>query len=128
VSVEEVHDEDLPNAKSLESEKPAETATKADATAPVATSGKEKSSANISASAKNGNGATGNKRKAEMTEDDSTKANGADQPLKKQKTNGSATNGAGRKPGRPRKEKQKAAAPVGRTARKTRSQGAPDQL
>ncbi|OTA56534.1 hypothetical protein K449DRAFT_387571 [Hypoxylon sp. EC38] len=44
---------------------------------------------------------------------------------KKQKTNGASTNGTPRKAGRPRKDK-KAPPSVGRTARKTRSQGAAD--
>ncbi len=71
----------------------------------------------------------GTKRKAE----DSAEANG-DSAEKKTKsdevsappaeeTNGNgSTNGDAKKPGRPKKEK-KAAVPVGRTARKTRSQG-----
>ncbi|RYP16300.1 hypothetical protein DL765_005206 [Monosporascus sp. GIB2] len=74
---------------------------------------------------------TGDKRKA--GEADSTPVESkpthdgavADEPAEKmQKTNGAATNGITRKkPGRPKKEK-KAPAPVGRTLRKTRSQGA----
>ncbi|KAI3332280.1 hypothetical protein HD806DRAFT_530036 [Xylariaceae sp. AK1471] len=136
VSVEEIRDEDLPSAKPLESEKPAEDAPQADAPAPVAMTGVETAelSAGSSTSTKNGDGATGDKRKAEVTEDvakangGSTRDDGGGPPEKKQKTNGSATNSAGRKPGRPRKEKQKATVAVGRTARKTRSQGAPDQV
>lgn len=46
---------------------------------------------------------------------------------KKQKTNGGAANGATKKAGRPKKEK-KPAVPVGRTLRKTRSQGNVDAL
>ncbi|KAI1073947.1 hypothetical protein F5B20DRAFT_475076 [Whalleya microplaca] len=47
------------------------------------------------------------------------------QPEKKQKTNGSSTNGGPKKAGRPRKDKS-APPPVGKTARKTRSQGTAD--
>ncbi|KAI1400270.1 hypothetical protein F4819DRAFT_461825 [Hypoxylon fuscum] len=71
---------------------------------------------------------TGDKRKSSEAEptngDISVKESSEDAPPdKKQKTNGAATNGAPRKVGRPKKEKKAAAPPVGRTARKTRSQG-----
>ncbi|KAI1351216.1 hypothetical protein F5Y01DRAFT_283737 [Xylaria sp. FL0043] len=117
VSVEEIRDEELPDAKPLEPLKPAEEASKTD-----------------SPPAENGDIAAGNKRKTDATEDAAKPdtnsvengANGdAEPPEKKLKTNGTATNGAPRKPGRPRKDKT-AVAPVGRTARKTRSQGAAD--
>ncbi|KAI1736554.1 hypothetical protein F4680DRAFT_257552 [Xylaria scruposa] len=121
VSVEETHDEDLPNAKLADSEKPAEEAPKTDATGPAADS----------ASTENGEDvATSKKRKAESVEDVEPEANsvknGSAEPLeKKPKINGAGTNGTPRKPGRPRKDK-KAVAPVGKTARKTRSQGNAD--
>lgn len=80
---------------------------------------------------------TGEKRKADAdAKHEETIANGndapsanvdelADLPAKKQKTGDNETNGenAGGKRGRPKKEK-KPPAPVGRTARKTRSQAA----
>lgn len=70
---------------------------------------------------------TGDKRKASEAEssngDTAAEKPSEDAPAeKKQKTNGTATNGAPRKVGRPRKDK-KAKPVVGRTARKTRSQG-----
>lgn len=78
---------------------------------------------------------TGDKRKADEVAFDAAEAKPAlngtaghnDEPAeKKQKSNGTSTNGtAPKKPGRPKKDK-KAPAPVGRTLRKTRSQGAAD--
>ncbi|KAI0549128.1 hypothetical protein F4679DRAFT_281396 [Xylaria curta] len=120
VSVEETRDEDLPSAKLAGSEKPAEEAPKTDAAGPAADS----------ASTENGDVATSKKRKAEAIEDVEPEANsvknGNAEPLeKKPKINGAGTNGTPRKPGRPRKDK-KAVAPVGKTARKTRSQGNAD--
>ncbi|KAI1243959.1 hypothetical protein MGN70_013827 [Eutypa lata] len=79
---------------------------------------------------------TGDKRKVDKVSNGSADTpNGIaghddhdDEPAgKKQKSNGASTNGTApnKKPGRPKKEK-KAPAPVGRTVRKTRSQGAAD--
>ncbi|KAI1170748.1 hypothetical protein F4777DRAFT_94326 [Nemania sp. FL0916] len=133
VSLEEIRDEDLPDAKPLEPAKPAEEALKTDATAPVdaPAAATTKIAAADSASAESNNVANGKKRKADEVEDaakpetNSAADEDMEPPEKKPKTNGTTTNGAARKPGRPRKDK-KAAAPVGRTARKTRSQGAAD--
>ncbi|KAJ8111293.1 hypothetical protein ONZ43_g5656 [Nemania bipapillata] len=116
--------------KESEPKKQGEEAPKADATAPVATASVETTevSAIDSAPAKNGNATTSNKRKADATEDaakpeaDNAKDEHTEPPEKKLKTNG-ATNGTARKPGRPRKDKT-SVAPIGKTARKTRSQGA----
>ncbi|TGJ87522.1 hypothetical protein E0Z10_g1253 [Xylaria hypoxylon] len=115
VSLEEIGDEDLADAKPSEPKKPAEEAPKTDAPAP----------------AKNGNASTSKKRKAKVTEDtpepeaNSVETQDTEPPAKKTKTNGTTTNGAPRKPGRPRKDKNSTAS-VGKTARKTRSQGAAD--
>ncbi|KAI0125512.1 hypothetical protein BJ170DRAFT_684777 [Xylariales sp. AK1849] len=74
----------------------------------------------------------GDKRKAEQV----NSANGgtaqdgfrSDEPTeKKRKSNDLATNGAAKKVGRPKKEQKKAPVP-GKTARRTRSQGAPNQI
>ncbi|KAI1342583.1 hypothetical protein F5Y15DRAFT_309348 [Xylariaceae sp. FL0016] len=118
VSVEEVHDQDLPD------EKPPQATDKTN----VALE-KPVGSTNGAEAAGDDDG-TSEKRKA----DDAPTANGdtvgdgakGDAPAeKKQKTNGADSNGASKKPGRPKKEKKvPAPAPVGRTARKTRSQGA----
>ncbi|GAW10959.1 hypothetical protein ANO14919_002970 [Xylariales sp. No.14919] len=115
VSLEEVRDEDLADKKPSELKKSAGKVVKTDASAP----------------AENNDAATSNKRKAEATgnsakpESSSAEAEETEPPEKKPKTNGTATNGAPRKPGRPRKDKN-STAPVGKTARKTRSQGAAD--
>ncbi|KAI0536478.1 hypothetical protein GGR58DRAFT_475158 [Xylaria digitata] len=112
-SLEEARNEDLADKTPSEPEKPMDEAPKTD----------------TSAATESGGVATSNKRKAEAV-DDTAEANSVDTettepPEKKPKTNGTATNGAPRKPGRPRKDKN-SVAPVGRTARKTRSQGAAD--
>ncbi|KAI0967651.1 hypothetical protein F4678DRAFT_239261 [Xylaria arbuscula] len=114
VSLEEVQDEELPDAKPSDLQQPADGASKqTDASSP----------------AENGDGAAGSKRKPDdvkdpdKTESDSAENGDTEPPEKKPKINGTTTNGTGRKPGRPRKDKT-AAVPVGRTARKTRSQGA----
>ncbi|KAI1425316.1 hypothetical protein F5Y12DRAFT_380923 [Xylaria sp. FL1777] len=113
VSLEEIRDEELPDAKPVEAKKPADEASKTDTSTP----------------AENGDGATSNKRKADAAEDaakpeaNSVENQDTQPPEKKLKTNGTATNGAARKPGRPRKDKN-AVTIVGKTARKTRSQGA----
>lgn len=133
VSVEETRDEDLPDQKLVDSKKPTEEAPNADATELVATTSVEATEvpAAGSASAKNGVVATSKKRKANAVEDvaepeANNVKNGNTEPLeKKPKTNGANTNGTARKPGRPRKDK-KAVARVGKTARKTRSQGTAD--
>ncbi|TRX98919.1 hypothetical protein FHL15_000261 [Xylaria flabelliformis] len=133
VSVEETRDEDLPDAKLADSEKPAEEAPKTDATGPVATTGVESTEvpAADSTSTENGDVATSKKRKAEALQDvvepeANNIKNGDAEPLeKKPKANGAGTNGTARKPGRPRKDK-KAVVPVGKTARRTRSQGIAD--
>ncbi|KAJ2987132.1 hypothetical protein NUW58_g4671 [Xylaria curta] len=140
-SVEEIRDEDLPNEKPSDTKKPTEEAPKVDAidndaTGPVTTTGGEATEASPvdSTSAENGNVVAGNKRKVGAVEDavesgaDTTKNKATEPPEKKLKangTNGATTNGAARKPGRPKKEKR-LAAPVGKTARKTRSQGTAD--
>ncbi|KAI1302221.1 hypothetical protein F5Y03DRAFT_212675 [Xylaria venustula] len=114
VSLEEVRDEELPDAKPSDLQQPADGASK---------------ETDASSTVKNGDAAAGDKRKpddvkdSDKTESDSAENGDAEPPEKKPKTNGTNTNGAGRKPGRPRKDKT-AAVPVGRTARKTRSQGA----
>lgn len=116
VSLEEVRDEGLPDAGPSK-EKPAEEAPKTNAI--------------HSTPAANGNGIVNNKRKAEAVEDagepgaNGAKDEGPEPAEKKVTINGATTNGTARKPGRPRKDK-KAAPVVGRTARKTRSQGAAD--
>ncbi|KAI0444812.1 hypothetical protein F4803DRAFT_510581 [Xylaria telfairii] len=133
VSVEETRDEDLPDQKLVDSEKSTEEAPSTDATEPVATASVEAPEvpATGSASAKNRVVATSKKRKANAVEDvaepeANNAKNGNTEPLdKKPKTNGANTNGTARKPGRPKKDK-KAVAPVGKTARKTRSQGTAD--
>ncbi|KAK5633173.1 hypothetical protein RRF57_008887 [Xylaria bambusicola] len=112
--IEEIRDEELPGAKPVESEKPAEESSKTE-TSP----------------AESGDSAVGSKRKVDESSDEAkpeakSAENGeTEPPEKKPKTNGTTTNGTVRKPGRPRKDKT-VAAPVGRTARKTRSQGAAD--
>ncbi|KAI1386770.1 uncharacterized protein F4822DRAFT_325906 [Hypoxylon trugodes] len=133
VSVEEVHDQDMPDAApskpteasgALPVQEPKDDAPKADA-APITTD-----SAKTEPS-------TGDKRKGEpeakVSNGNTTVEEHSEAPAeKKQKTNGAATNGAPKKAGRPKKDKSEkkapaaAAPPVGRTARKTRSQGAAD--
>ncbi|OTA98228.1 hypothetical protein M426DRAFT_326159 [Hypoxylon sp. CI-4A] len=130
VSVEEVRDQDMPTATpsqpaemagALPVKEPAIDAPKADV-APSATE------------SENTEPSTGDKRKpsdAEVSNADTAEEPSEDAPAeKKQKTNGATANGAPKKAGRPKKSK-KAAAPAprplaGRTARKTRSQGAAD--
>ncbi|KAI1379641.1 hypothetical protein F4677DRAFT_338216 [Hypoxylon crocopeplum] len=125
VTVEEVRDQDMPAvAPSQPVEmtgalpvKEADDAPKADPA--QATAEPEKAEPN-----------TGDKRKPSDAEasngDAADKESLQDAPAdKKQKTNGAITNGVPRKVGRPKKDK-KAAPTAGRTARKTRSQGAAD--
>ncbi|KAI0017375.1 hypothetical protein F4780DRAFT_782351 [Xylariomycetidae sp. FL0641] len=126
VQVEEVRDQDLPKTEppvmtgALQTDKPADGEAKTDG-APVATTGPETTEVpEVSTAA-------GDKRKAEAPaqtngEAAADKANEEEPTEKKQKTNGAAATESPKKPGRPKKDK-KAAAPVGRTARKTRSQG-----
>ncbi|RYP65860.1 hypothetical protein DL771_008089 [Monosporascus sp. 5C6A] len=125
VSVEEVKDEEMPTVNPTTTGAPqTDGAAKA---APNVTSepGPEKTEP------ENCEPDTGDKRKADEADSTSVDAKStqdgtvADEPAeKKQKANGAATNGTTRKkPGRPKKEKN-APAPVGRTLRKTRSQGA----
>ncbi|KAK6957964.1 hypothetical protein Daesc_000755 [Daldinia eschscholtzii] len=135
VSIEEVRDQDMPEQPqpaemtgALPVQEPAKDAPKTD-TAPAAAE-PDKSEAN-----------TGEKRKPSESEASNgdvahEEESPEDAPAeKKQKTNGAAaaaaatTNGAPKKVGRPKKEPKKdkkAPPPVGRTARKTRSQGAAD--
>ncbi|KAI0903931.1 hypothetical protein F4823DRAFT_243833 [Ustulina deusta] len=117
VSLEEIRDQELPDAKPsklTKLTKPAE----------------EKPKTDTSSAAQNGHVATNNKRKADTAGDvakpeaHSVENENIEPAAKKQKTNGT-TNGVARKPGRPRKDKN-AVKVVGRTARKTRSQGAAD--
>ncbi|KAI2620643.1 hypothetical protein GGS26DRAFT_303427 [Hypomontagnella submonticulosa] len=128
VTVEEVRDQDMPAAaptepvemtgalpvqdsvKETPKAAPAPTTTAADKSAPN-TGEKRKPD-------ETGTGATNGDATAEKPVDDSPAE-------KKQKTNGAATNGTPRKVGRPKKDKT-ATPPVGRTARKTRSQGTAD--
>ncbi|KAI1417040.1 hypothetical protein F5Y13DRAFT_153592 [Hypoxylon sp. FL1857] len=126
VSVEEIRDQDLPAVApsqpvemtgALPVKEPVKDAPKAAAT-PL-TPEPEKTEASI-----------GEKRKPSEVEasngDSPVEKPSEDSPAeKKQKTNGATTNGAPRKAGRPKKDK-KAPPAVGRTARKTRSQGAAD--
>ncbi|KAH9904056.1 hypothetical protein F4778DRAFT_79335 [Xylariomycetidae sp. FL2044] len=145
VSVEEVRDQDLPAVKPLETAEvtdvlqPGETSAEASIieNATVATEAKsadvlEAVPASTSAvTEETAKANAGDKRKADAetsngkVDESVTKNDTPDE--KKQKTNGAApsaaTNGTAKKPGRPKKEK-KVSAPVGRTARKTRSQGA----
>ncbi|KAI8630496.1 hypothetical protein F5Y19DRAFT_47967 [Xylariaceae sp. FL1651] len=135
VSIEEIRDQDLPDAKPPKTNKSAGDALDPDAEAPIVTTGVETTEVSTvdSASAEKSDTATGDKRKAgvaaksKVGETKGAKDDDTEPAEKKQKTNGAATNGAARKPGRPKKEK-KAAMPVGRTMRKTRSQGAADSL
>ncbi|KAI1658342.1 hypothetical protein F4813DRAFT_356519 [Daldinia decipiens] len=132
VAIEEVRDQDMPAADQSQSaemtgalpvQEPANGTPKADP-APV-TAEPDKSEAN-----------TGEKRKpseSEVSNGDATQEESPEDPPaeKKQKTNGAHTNGTAKKVGRPKKESKKdkkAPLPVGRTARKTRSQGAADQI
>ncbi|KAI0172156.1 hypothetical protein GGR52DRAFT_457185 [Hypoxylon sp. FL1284] len=125
VSIEEVRDQELPTpaptqptevADAIAAGNPPANETKADPVKP-------------STETENENATIGDKRKPS---DDATD-NGitADEPSgeapveKKQKTNGDTANETPRKVGRPRKDK-KAQPVVGRTARKTRSQGTAD--
>ncbi|KAI1152188.1 hypothetical protein F4825DRAFT_419803 [Nemania diffusa] len=134
VSLEEIRDEDLPKDNASDAKKQAEDVAKADVAAPPTSTSVETTEASAinSASAKNGDVSTGKKRKADGPEDaakleaDSTKDEHTEPPEKKLKTNGAtngAANGGARKPGRPRKDKTSIPT-VGKTARKTRSQGA----
>ncbi|KAI0852810.1 hypothetical protein F5Y00DRAFT_258066 [Daldinia vernicosa] len=132
VTIEEVRDEDTPAAAesqpaemtgALPVQEPANDTPKAEP-APV-TAEPDKSEAN-----------TGEKRKpseSKASNGDATQEESPEEPPaeKKQKTNGANTNGTSKKVGRPKKESKKdkkAPVPVGRTARKTRSQGAADQI
>ncbi|KAI0111713.1 hypothetical protein F4814DRAFT_363994 [Daldinia grandis] len=136
VTVEEVRDQDTPTAAqsqpaemtgALPVKEPANDTPKADPTPVTAES--DKSEAN-----------TGEKRKpseSEVSNGDATQEESLeDAPVeKKQKTNGATTNGTSKKVGRPKKDikkdlktDKKTPLPVGRTARKTRSQGAADQI
>ncbi|KAI1185802.1 hypothetical protein F5B17DRAFT_406396, partial [Nemania serpens] len=131
VSLEEVRDEALPDVKASDTKESGEKVSETGATASVPTTGEQNAEAPAadSASAKNADTATRNKRKADAVEDlaepevNGAKDEGAEPLQKKSKTNGTTTNGAPRKPGRPRKNKT-AVPLVGKTARKTRSQGA----
>ncbi|KAI1470918.1 uncharacterized protein F4812DRAFT_419459 [Daldinia caldariorum] len=134
VSVEEVRDQDMPDAAptqpaemtgALPVKEPAnDDAPKAD---PAPTTAEPTESDKSEANA-------GEKRKSSVSEastgDVAHNESPEDAPAeKKQKTNGAATNGAPKKVGRPKKESKKdkkAPPPVGRTARKTRSQGTAD--
>ncbi|RWA06748.1 hypothetical protein EKO27_g8346 [Xylaria grammica] len=91
VSVEEVRDEELSDAKPVD----------------AVGSNRKVDEANDEA-----------KPEAKSAERDKTEP-----PEKKPKTNGTPTNGTVRKPGRPKNDKT-APVPIGKTARKTRSQGA----
>ncbi|KAI0508523.1 hypothetical protein F5B22DRAFT_390301 [Xylaria bambusicola] len=116
VSVEEIRDEELPDAKPVESERPSEEASK------METSPAESGDSVVASKRKVDESNDETKPEAKSAENDETEP-----PEKKPKTNGTATNGTVRKPGRPKKDKTVAAVkPVGRTARKTRSQGAAD--
>ncbi|KAI0889317.1 uncharacterized protein GGS22DRAFT_69790 [Annulohypoxylon maeteangense] len=133
VTVEEIHDQDMPDAAppqptemtgALPVDEPAKDAPKVDdepkidaVPAPSETGKSEVS--------------TGDKRKLSEASiddgDDAAEKPAEDAPVeKKKKTNGTTTNGPPKKVGRPRKDsKEKKAVPsTGRTARKTRSQGA----
>ncbi|KAK8089777.1 hypothetical protein PG997_004738 [Apiospora hydei] len=154
VSVEEVPDRELPDPKQLgagsvtqpanEQETAPPPAKKADspvAEPPAGTVPKEDAQstgpAQVLAETAKGEPQTGEKRKAddpaahdEVTNGDDASSANVDEklqvsPAKKQKTQDNETNGdnTGAKRGRPKKEK-KPPAPVGRTARKTRSQAA----
>ncbi|XXG98867.1 hypothetical protein Hte_005197 [Hypoxylon texense] len=141
VTVEEIRDQDMPVAPptpptemtgALPVDNKADDAAKAE---PVkATTETEPKTDTVEAKTEAAAEATtGDKRKASEIEastgDTAAEKPSEDAPVeKKQKTNGTATNGAPRKVGRPRKEKQekKAKPAVGRTARKTRSQGLAD--
>ncbi|KAI0388105.1 hypothetical protein F5Y04DRAFT_17659 [Hypomontagnella monticulosa] len=128
VTVEEVRDQDLPTTApsqpvemtgALPVQDSVKNTPKAEPTS--ATTEADKSAPN-----------TGEKRKPDESEVGATNGDAAaekpveDSPAeKKQKTNGTATNGTPKKVGRPKKDK-KARPSVGRTARKTRSQGAAD--
>ncbi|KAI1800536.1 hypothetical protein F4811DRAFT_538757 [Daldinia bambusicola] len=134
VSVEEVRDQEMPDAAptqpaemtgALPVKEPAnDDAPKTD---PAPTAAEPDKSGKSEANA-------GEKRKPSESEassgDVAHEESPEDAPAeKKQKTNGAATNGAPKKVGRPKKEAKKdkkAPPPVGRTARKTRSQGAAD--
>ncbi|KAI1209344.1 uncharacterized protein F4807DRAFT_91149 [Annulohypoxylon truncatum] len=131
VTAEEIRDQDLPDAAPTEMtgalpvDEPAENAPKVD-DAPKADTVPAVSEAEKSEIS------TGDKRKlseASNDGDDAAEKPVEDAPVeKKQKTNGATTNGPPKKVGRPKKDKKekKAAPSVGRTARKTRSQGAAD--
>ncbi|KAK8056966.1 hypothetical protein PG993_002193 [Apiospora rasikravindrae] len=154
VSVEEVPDRELPDTKQLsagsvtqpanEQQTAPPPAKKADSPAAEPAAGtvpKEDAQstgpAQVLAETAKGEPQTGEKRKADdpaaheesTNGDDASSANVDEKleasPAKKQKTQDNETNGdnTGAKRGRPKKEK-KPPAPVGRTARKTRSQAA----
>ncbi|RYP48230.1 hypothetical protein DL768_005837 [Monosporascus sp. mg162] len=125
VSVEEVKDEEMPTLNPTTTGAP-QTDGAAKATSnPTSEPGPAKTEPEESEPD------TGDKRKADEADNAPVETKptqdgaAADEPAeKKQKTNGAATNGTTRKkPGRPKKDKN-APAPVGRTLRKTRSQGA----
>ncbi|CAJ2513202.1 Uu.00g013210.m01.CDS01 [Anthostomella pinea] len=149
VSVEEVRDQDLPDAKppppaemagALQNEapekpeKPTEDAAMAES-APTVTTGPEKTevpevdSAAVAKEPEEADAKTGDKRKAKGAKpskgnDTVDEAKDTAPVEKKQKTNGAPADGGALKPGRPKKDKSapKPAPPMGRTARKTRSQ------
>ncbi|KAI0011557.1 hypothetical protein F4779DRAFT_188290 [Xylariaceae sp. FL0662B] len=125
VTVEEVRDQDRPTPPSLEmtgalqpdkpvtgspkgSPKVEATPATSEAVKPEATTAAKRKASDAEAI----NGDASLKESAEEV-----------QPEKKQKTNGATANGGPKKAGRPRKNKS-APPPVGKTARKTRSQGA----
>ncbi|RYP80200.1 hypothetical protein DL770_006331 [Monosporascus sp. CRB-9-2] len=125
VSVEEVRDEEMPTVNPTTTGAPQTDGAAKAASNPTSKPGPEKTEAEKSEPD------TGDKRKADEADNTTVETRPtqdgavADEPAeKKQKANGAATNGTTRKkPGRPKKEKN-APAPVGRTLRKTRSQGA----
>lgn len=140
VTIEEVQDKDMPLAKPMDSPEPLPNKEAAADIVPVADGPKDddkmtgalQTEASPAKTEEKFDGASvpidtnrmspevGDKRKADI---DVAPSSVIEDSSKKQKANGASSNGSGRKPGRPRKEK-KTAAPVGRTARKTRSQGA----
>lgn len=125
VLVEEVKDEEMPTMNSTTTGAPQIDGAAKAASNATSEAGPEKTEPEESEPD------TGDKRKADKADNTPVETKPtqdgvvADEPTeKKQKTNGASTNGTTRKkPGRPKKEKN-APAPVGRTLRKTRSQGA----
>lgn len=138
VSVEEVRDAEMPPAKPLEAEESAkaeDSTVKPAVPAPEEEEDKDVEMADAVPAAtetEKPEPQAGDKRKAEEEVGDvngavAEEAPEADPPaLKKQKSKGSASNGTEKKPGRPKKEK-KVVAPIGKTARRTRSQAALDE-